>query len=76
MIPFEATGYGLAWNPHKIGELVVGDNNGRVSVLSNNANYTEWSKTAEYCYHKGSVEDIVFSPEQSFVFASCRFNSI
>ncbi len=40
VIPFETTGYGLAWNPHKIGELVVGDNNGRVSVLSNNANYT------------------------------------
>lgn len=71
VIPFECSGYGLAWNPHKVGELVAGDNQGRVSVLANNANYTSWAKTSEYSYHTGSVEDIIFSPEQAYVFASC-----
>ena len=55
VIPWNCSGYGLAWNPHKVGELVVGDNNGKVSVLSNNANYTEWVKSSQYSYHQGSV---------------------
>ena len=55
IVPCQTSGYGLAWNPHKVGELVIGDNNGRVSVLANNSNYTEWSRLSEYAYHQGSV---------------------
>ena len=36
IISCETAGYGLCWNPHKVGQLVIGDNMGRVSVLSNN----------------------------------------
>jgi ribosome assembly protein RRB1 len=71
VIPCETAGFALNWNPNKIGELITGDARGIISVYNNNENYTQWAKTSEYSYHKGSVEDIIFSPEQSFVFASC-----
>lgn len=71
IIPCESAGFALNWNPHKVGELVAGDTRGVVSVFNNNENYTKWTKTSEYTYHKKSVEDLVFSPEQAFVFASC-----
>jgi ribosome assembly protein RRB1 len=71
VIPCEAAGYALTWNHHKVGELLAGDDRGVVSVFANNENYTYWSTAQKYSYHQGSVEDIVFSPEQSFVFASC-----
>lgn len=69
----ECSGYGINWNPNKIGQLVAGDMEGKVTVLANNENYTSWSKQTTYSYHKGSVEDIMFSPDQDFVFASCTF---
>jgi ribosome assembly protein RRB1 len=72
VIPCESSGFAINWNPHKVGELAAGDNRGIVSLYTNNENYTKWSRTAEYSYHHGSVEDIAFSPEQSFVFASCN----
>ena len=71
MIHTEAPGFALSWNPHKVGELASGDQRGVVSVYQNNENYTQWKHSQEYSYHKASVEDIVFSPEQPFVFASC-----
>lgn len=71
VIPCASAGYALAWNPHRIGELVAGDDRGGVSVLANNENYTHWSTAQQYSYHQSSVEDIVFSPEQAYVFASC-----
>lgn len=55
VIKMNSTGYGLAWNPHKVGELAVGDNNGKVTLLQNNASYTEWSRGCEWSYHQGSV---------------------
>jgi hypothetical protein len=36
VIPCENPGYGLAWNPHKVGELLAGDDKGVVSVFANN----------------------------------------
>ena len=32
----DAPGFALSWNPHKIGELVAGDQRGVVSVYTNN----------------------------------------
>ena len=46
VLPFEAAGYGIAWNPHKVGELLVGDNSGKVTLLSSNSKYSEWSRTS------------------------------
>jgi ribosome assembly protein RRB1 len=71
VIPCESAGYALVWNPHKVGELLAGDDRGVVSVFANNQNYTHWTTAQQYSYHQGSVEDLVFSPEQAFVFASC-----
>lgn len=72
MIKNETSGFALNWNPHKIGELATGNLNGVVQIYNNNENYTSWLETSQYLYHKGSVEDIIFSPEQAFVFASCN----
>lgn len=55
VIPCESAGFALNWNPHKVGELVAGDSRGIVSVFNNNENYTKWTKTSEYSYHKKSV---------------------
>lgn len=32
----DCSGYAINWNPNKIGQLVAGDNEGRVTVLANN----------------------------------------
>lgn len=71
----DTEGFGLAWNPHKIGQLVTGNCSGQVEIFDNNESYTAWKKSAHYTYHKGSVEDIVFSPVEPTVFATCKFFS-
>ena len=72
----DAEGFGIAWNPHKIGQLVTGNTLGQVEVFENNESYTSWKKSTQYSYHQGSVEDIVFSPTEPTVFASCTLDII
>ena len=55
VIPCESAGFALAWNPHKVGELLAGDDRGVVSVFANNQNYTHWTTAQQYHYHQGSV---------------------
>ena len=71
VIQSDCEGFGLAWNPHKIGQLVTGNCSGQVEIFENNESYTSWQKSCQYQYHKGSVEDIVFSPVEPSVFATC-----
>jgi ribosome assembly protein RRB1 len=52
-----------------MGDLISGSTDGRIYLhhLS-----TDWSRENKpYEYHKGSVEDVQFSPLESFAFASC-----
>lgn len=76
ILPTDCTGWAINWNPFKIGELLAGDDKGCISVYVNDESYTSWSKAAEYSYHESSVEDVIYSPQQSHVFASCRTHLI
>ena len=48
IIPMDCTGYAINWNQNNIGQLAVGDHNGKVSVLTNNENYTSWTTQSTY----------------------------
>lgn len=67
-------GFALNWNPHKLGQLVAGNVASDVLVYSPSESFTDWSLTAHYHYHKSSVEDIQFSPQEDYAFASCNLS--
>ena len=71
-IKSKSEGYAINWNPHRVGQLATGNTTNIVEIFDNNENYTQWKKTYEYKYHKASVQDIVFSPTEQSVFASCK----
>jgi hypothetical protein len=58
----EAEGYAIGWNGHKVGQIVTGNVLGKVEVFENDEGFSNWSRSQLLCYHKNSVEDIVFSP--------------
>jgi len=58
-----AEGFALNWNPHKIGQLVVGNVAADLFVYNPDESFTDWQMAAHYHYHKGSIEDIQFSPQ-------------
>ena len=68
----DCEGFALNWNSKKIGQLATGNGKGNIEIFENDENYTTWKKMLQYSYHKGSVEDIVFSPSEPTVFASCN----
>ena len=69
----QCEGFALNWNPNKIGQLATGNCLGQIELFENDETFTSWKKVAQYSSHQGSVEDIVFSPNQAHIFASCTF---
>lgn len=78
----EEEGYALDWNPIIPGRLATGDCTGvirlwnpsqSVSVItSNNVSSLSWQvDSMPFTSHKGSVEDIQWSPTEATVFSSC-----
>ncbi|CAD8210558.1 unnamed protein product [Paramecium octaurelia] len=63
-------GFALDWSRLKLGDLISGSVDGKIYLYQLNNN--DWIRENKaYEYHKGSVEDLQFSPIESFVFASC-----
>ncbi|CAD8113164.1 unnamed protein product [Paramecium primaurelia] len=63
-------GFALDWSRLKVGDLLSGSVDGKIYLYQLNNN--DWIRENKaYEYHKGSVEDLQFSPIESFVFASC-----
>ena len=63
-------GFALNWNPLNTGQLAAGNLNGEVAIISSES-LTNWVSEGLYHYHKGSVEDLVFSPSEKNVLATC-----
>lgn len=66
-----AEGYALDWSPLIAGKLVTGDNDGRIFVTSRSSDGVFTTDTKPYLGHRGSVEDLQWSPSEKTVFASC-----
>lgn len=65
-------GYALDWSRVKEGNLLSGACNGSIYLWENNNNGANWSVgTDRFRGHRGSVEDIQWSPMEGTVFASC-----
>ena len=64
-------GYALDWSPKEAGRLATGDCGGLIHVWNMGANSATWSvDTAPFAGHRGSVEDIQWSPSEATVFIS------
>lgn len=62
-------GYGLAWSRRVQGVLAIGQNSGAISVWADQQ--SAFTQMAVMSGHTDSVEDIVFSPTEGEIFASC-----
>lgn len=63
-------GYGLAWSPHVEGLLAFGNNAGELGIIKvYETGYV--GLVLGFVAHKESIEDIVFSPNDVNVFATC-----
>lgn len=68
--PSRVEGYALAWSPHTAGRLLVGDGNKAIHLLEPGSGGS-WSVDGKsFAGHANSVEDLVWSPSESSVFAS------
>jgi ribosome assembly protein RRB1 len=63
-------GFALAWSPVKAGLMASGDTTGSI-LLWNPHQGGKWKINDPMTSHKGSVEDISWSPKEETVFASC-----
>ena len=63
-------GFALNWSPLKTGLFASGDCNGDILLWSPHQG-GKWTIGDPLKSHKGSVEDICFSPKEENVFASC-----
>lgn len=69
-------GYALAWSA--IGRLLSGDCHGAIylsSVEGGDAGCTPFTEPTPFTGHRGSVEDLQWSPAERAVFASCGVDS-
>lgn len=68
-------GYGVAWSPVSEGHLITGDCNGIIHLWTPemlDGIQRNWQVNAvPFTGHAGSVEDLVWSPTEDRVFASC-----
>jgi ribosome assembly protein RRB1 len=65
----EDEGFGLAWCRLRQGRLAIGQNSGIVSVWTDAGG--AFTRILSLEAHTSSVEDIVFSPNESELFATC-----
>lgn len=64
-------GYALAWSPTVPGRLLSGANNGGI-FMWNMSEEDKWTVNPDrFRGHKGSIEDLQWSPSEKNVFASC-----
>jgi len=67
----ESEGYALAWSPHHNGTLLTGDIRGNVYLWRVDISGEYWRINEQNPFrHHGSVEDIVWSPVEPYVFAT------
>jgi len=59
----------LNWSHVKEGLLASGDTNGEIYILS--PTNSKWEVLGPYKGHKGSVEDVQWTPKEETVFATC-----
>lgn len=64
-----AEGYAIGWDPNNQGTLAYGDNDGEIYIVVSDGN--EFSVFTKFLGHTKSIEDIVFSPQDAGIFASC-----
>jgi ribosome assembly protein RRB1 len=67
--PIEDTGFGLAWSKIDRGVLAVGQDRGLLTVWSDAGG--GFTRTHLYESHSAGVEDIVFSPNDAGILATC-----
>lgn len=70
-LKYKTEGFALDWSPVKAGRLITGDCDGGIYLtdLEGTRNFNQNPKP--FTGHKGSVEDLQFSPSEETVFASC-----
>lgn len=64
-------GYALDWSSTIPGRLITGDNDGRIYLTTRQENGSFQTEAKAFNGHKGSVEDLQWSPSEKTVFASC-----
>lgn len=65
-------GFALDWSRVTPGRLLSGACNGTIFLCQPTSNGAGWqTQPSKFCGHKGSVEDIQWSPNERDVFASC-----
>ena len=65
-------GFALDWSSLSQGKLATGGCDSNIYIYIPGDNFTYWERGPQpLCGHKGSVEDIQFSPTEDFVLASC-----
>lgn len=66
-------GFALEWSPLRQGYLATGSCDSKIYIYRpNNVNLSDIIRDDKpFTYHKGSVEDICWSPVDEHVFASC-----
>lgn len=63
----------MDWNRLTLGQLASGGLDAKINIY--NPREADWIRdTKPYVFHEGSVEDIQFSPVESFAFASCSMD--
>ncbi|KAF2666675.1 glutamate-rich WD repeat-containing protein-like protein 1 [Microthyrium microscopicum] len=64
-------GFALDWSPlHNDGRLVTGDHSGSIFLTTRTAGGGFVTDTTPYTGHSGSVEELIWSPQERTVFAS------
>ncbi|EAY16565.1 ribosome assembly protein RRB1, putative [Trichomonas vaginalis G3] len=67
--PADDEGYGLAWSKIQQGLLAYGDVNGIIQLWKQDG--SSFRQLSQFPAHADSVEDIVFSPQDDGIFATC-----
>lgn len=68
-------GFALAWSPQDVGALASGDCRGKLHTWAPREGGS-WAVSSAYQGHKGSVEDVEWSPSEKTVLATACVDKV